>query len=58
MTNKEFQKKLKYFLANERGFSKGLLGIESNDELVSYENILTKIHNEHCINVVEKVFWY
>ena len=45
MTNKEFQKKLKYFLANERGFSKGLLGIESNDELVSYENILTKIHN-------------
>ena len=42
MTNNEFWKKLKPFLANKGCFSEDQISIELNDELVSNEKILTE----------------
>ena len=42
MTNNEFWKKLKPFLANKGCFSEDQISIDVNDELVSNEKILTE----------------
>ena len=56
MTNEEFWKKLKPFLANKGCFSEDQISIEVNDELVSNEKILAEVFNEHYINIVEKSY--
>ena len=53
MANKKFWKKLK-LLTNKRWFFEDKISIEVNDELVSDAKILTKIFNEHYINIANK----
>ena len=53
MTSKKFRRTVKPFLTNNSCISNEFIGIQNDGNLISNEQELVELFNEHYINIVE-----